>query len=152
MGEEEKKAAKKALALLAFQDRTEKELFERLCRAGFSEEVSQAAVCYVKSFGYINDRRYIENYIMFQQGKRSRKEIIYKLAGKGLSQELIEEVFEQSGYEGEEEAANRFLTKKLRGRGPDELSDEERRKICASLSRKGYSYNVIKKVFSNVDN
>ena len=82
MGEEEKKAAQKALALLAFQDRTEKELFGRLCRAGFSEEASQAAVRYVKSFGYINDRRYIENYIMFQQGKRSRKEIITSLPGR----------------------------------------------------------------------
>ena len=95
--EEAKKAAKKAMELIAYQDRTEKELKERLYRAGFSEKAAEEAMNYVMSFGYINDRRYVENYLMFQSGKRSKKEIIYRLQQKGIPSDLIEEILEEKG-------------------------------------------------------
>ena len=71
--EESKKAAEKAMSLLLHKDRTRQELIQRLYQAGFSEAASEEAIQYVEQFGYINDRRYVENYIMFQQGIRSRK-------------------------------------------------------------------------------
>lgn len=61
------------------KDRTKKELEDKLYRAGFSEKASKQAMDYVMSFGYIDDRRYVENYLMFQTGKRSKKEIYFKL-------------------------------------------------------------------------
>ena len=77
---------------IAYKDRTKKELEDKLYRAGFSEKASKQAMDYVMSFGYIDDRRYVENYLMFQTGKRSKKEIYFKLQQKGISQELIEEI------------------------------------------------------------
>ena len=72
--EEGKRAAKKAMEWIAYKDRTKKELEDKLYRAGFSEKASKQAMDYVMSFGYIDDRRYVENYLMFQTGKRSKKE------------------------------------------------------------------------------
>ncbi len=150
--EEGKKATEKAMSLLSYQDRTKKELVDRLYRAGFSEKASEEAIEYAEHYGYINDRRYVETYIMFQQGKRSRKEISYKLAEKGISRDLIRQVFEETEYEGEETAIERLIQKKLKGRFVRELSFEEKRKIMAYLGRKGYDLNCVKNVFSQLDN
>ena len=60
--EEGKRAAKKAMEWIAYKDRTKKELEDKLYRAGFSEKASKQAMDYVMSFGYIDDRRYVENY------------------------------------------------------------------------------------------
>ena len=54
-------ARKKALKKLLVRDRSEKELREILRREGFQEAETEDAVEYVKSFGYVNDRRYAEN-------------------------------------------------------------------------------------------
>lgn len=147
-----RRAAEKAMSLLLFRDRTRRELADRLRREGFSEPALQEAMGYVEQFGYINDARYAENYIMFQKGKRSRKEMIYRLTEKGIDRELISRALEEDGYDGEEEAIMRAVAKKLRGREIGRLSEEERRKIMMSLARKGYDYHAVKKVFSQLDN
>lgn len=150
-GDESRRAVAKAMSLLQLKDRTEKELSDKLYRAGFSENASSEAMEYVKHFGYINDRRYVENYIMFQSGKKSQKEMVYKLAEKGISRELIWQVMEETEYNGEEDAICRLILKKLKGRNLCELSFEERNKISAYLGRKGYEWNGIKNVFLKLD-
>ncbi len=150
--EESKKAAEKAMALLLFKDRTRQELVTRLYRAGFSETSTIEAIDYVEQFGYINDRRYVENYVMFQSGKKSRREMVYRLTERGIEGEIISEVLEECEYDGEQEAIRTLLKKKLKGRRFDETSYEERQKMMAYLGRKGYEFHTIKKVFSQLDN
>lgn len=148
--DEGKKAAEKAMSLLLYKDRTRWELTERLARAGFSEKASLEAIGYVDQFGYINDKRYVENYIMFQKGKKSKKEMIYRLTEKGLPNELISQVFETMEYEGEEEAIQKLVAKKLRGREFFELAYGERQKIVRYLGRKGYDFSTINQVLSQL--
>lgn len=150
--EESKKAAEKAMALLLFKDRTRQELMTRLYRAGFSETASLEAMDYVEQFGYINDRRYVENYVMFQKGKKSRREMVYQLTERGIEGDIISEVLEECEYDGEQEAVRMLLKKKLKGRRLCETSYEERQKMMAYLGRKGYEFHTIKKVFSQLDN
>lgn len=150
--EECKKAAAKAMALLLHKDRTRSELAGRLDREGFSEQASLEAMEYVEHFGYINDRRYVENYLLFQKGKRSRREIFYKLSEKGISDELIRQVMEETEYQGEEEAIELLIYKRLKGKQPGALSYEEKGKIFTYLGRKGYEMSTVKKVFSKLDN
>ncbi len=150
--EECKRAASKAMALLLHKDRTRSELASRLEGKGFSEQALLEAMRYVEHFGYINDQRYVENYLMFQKGKRSRREIFYKLSEKGISDELIWQVMEETEYQGEEEAIKLLISKRLKGKQPGDLSYEEKGKIFAYLGRKGYEMNTVKKVFSELDN
>ena len=121
--EEVRKAKEKAMRLLLQQDRTEKELRDRLYRAGFSETASEAAMQYVSGFGYLDDRRYAENYISFHKGRRSRKEISFKLKNKGVPPEILSMAME--GYEIEDEsvAIEHLIQKKIKGQ---RLSGEER--------------------------
>ena len=57
----EKEAIRKAMRLLVSRDRSEQELRDRLAREGYDPESAEAAIEYVKSYGYVNDRRYAEN-------------------------------------------------------------------------------------------
>lgn len=140
-----KKAAKKAMDLLLRQDRTKKELQERLYRSGFSEEVSCYAIEYVEGFGYINDRRYAENYIAFHKGSRSRKELRYKLAGKGIPDDILVETLMEYTAEDEEQALSEQIKKRLKGRRPEVLEQSERNKIVRYLAQKGFGLSAIKR-------
>ena len=149
---ESKKAAEKAMALLLHKDRTRQELTDRLCRAGFSERASEEALAYVEQYGYIDDRRYAERYVMFQKGKKSEKELVYQLTGRGVPKEIVYEVLREGEYDGEEEAVRNLIMKRLKGRKFCELSYEERQKTALYLGRKGYDFQVVKKVYSQLDN
>lgn len=141
--EEVRKAKEKAMRLLLQQDRTEKELRDRLYRAGFSETASEAAMQYVSGFGYLDDRRYAENYISFHKGRRSRKEISFKLKNKGVPPEILSMAME--GYEIEDEsvAIEHLIQKKIKGQRLSDMEYTQLNKITAYLARKGFSFPVI---------
>ena len=68
------------MSLLQSMDRTESELRDRLLRQDFPEETVDQAVRYVKSFGYVDDRRYAESFILSRKGRKSRREIYAELS------------------------------------------------------------------------
>ncbi|MCH5252079.1 MAG: RecX family transcriptional regulator [Lachnospiraceae bacterium] len=146
MDEECKKAAEKAMNLLLVQDRTKKELQERLYRAGFSEKAADYALEYVMSFGYIDDLRYAENYISFHKENRSRKELQYKLMQKGVPPEIISEAFLSYNREDEYTALKHQLRKKLKGKHLSDMEFQEKNKVTAYLARKGYALPAIRHV------
>ena len=59
-----KRAKKRAMHLLEDMDRSEAGLREKLKAGLYPEDLIEAAVTYVKSFGYLNDVRYAENFIL----------------------------------------------------------------------------------------
>ena len=69
------RAKLKAMSLLKYQDRTKKELKERLMRAEFPEFITEGAVAYVESFGYINDEEYVRRYMEYKSGSKSKIQI-----------------------------------------------------------------------------
>lgn len=144
--EEYRKAAEKAMNLLLQQDRTKKNLLDRLYRAGFSEKASEYALQYVMQFGYVDDFRYAKNYISYHKGERSRKELRYKLMERGVPKETIEEAF--SGYEEEDEyeALRKMLRKRLKGKCLSEMDFPAREKVAAYLARKGYALSAVHSV------
>ena len=164
--EESKKATEKAMALLLHKDRTKSELEDRLYRAGYSETASGFALEYVTRYGYINDRRYAENYIDYHKTSKSRNEIRRKLKEKGIGDDVLSEVFRevyeregsgeeyasQEGSNGEsadpEEAAlQALITKRLKGRKVSELTFEEKQKQMRYLAGKGYPIEKIRRAF-----
>lgn len=149
MEEEHKKAIEKAMQLLLYKDRTERELSERLKQTGFSEQAVRAAMEYVESFGYIDDLRYATNYVSFRRESKSRREIIYKLREKGVADNTIEQALEEE-YQGEGEAIRNLLEKRLKGKKIEELERRERDKHIAYLCRKGYSYSEIQRALDNL--
>ena len=80
--EELTRAKKRALYLLTDQDRTEKQLREKLEKTGYSGQVIEETIEYVRSFGYIDDLRYSVRYIEYYRSKKSVKRLRYDLLKK----------------------------------------------------------------------
>lgn len=143
---EDKRAVGYAMKILLQQDRTEKQLRERLERSGFSEAAIQCAVNYVAGFGYIDDLRYAVNYLSYRKDRHSRKELRYKLQNKGVPPEILQEAMETYPAEEELEPAAYLLQKRLGGRSLSQMEYGDRNKVASYLARKGFSMSVIRRV------
>ena len=143
-----KRAKKRAMHLLEDMDRSEAGLREKLKAGLYPEDLIEAAVTYVKSFGYLNDVRYAENFILARKSTKSKREILALLNRKGICSADIEKAFESCYGESEEvEAVRRILAKKkVDVRTADE---REMQKIYGYLGRKGFRYDVVRQVIQN---
>lgn len=142
-----KRAKRKAMSLLQSMDRTESELRDRLLRQDFPEETVDQAVRYVKSFGYVDDRRYAESFILSRKGRKSRREIYAELSGKKIDGEIVDEMMARCYEESDSGEALRHLLRK-KHYDPSRASVEEKQKLYAYLARKGFSYGEIKKALN----
>ena len=142
-----KQAKQKALSLLNYMDRTESQLRQKLKEKSFDDQAVDAAIEYVKSFGYINDAGYAERYILNRQGSKSKREIYVALSQKGIRREDIEHAME-SCYEAEEElpAIRRLCEKKhFVAEG---ATDTEKKRMYNYLLRKGFRAEDVSKVLN----
>lgn len=144
-----KRAKLRAMHLLSDMDRTEAALREKLRQGCYTQDMIDRAVDYVKSFGYLNDARYAENFVRSRQKTKSRKEIRAALMQKGVSAEQIEQAFAvccENG-DGEEEAVRSILRKKRFD--PRTAGEPERQRIYGYLARKGFRYETVRQVIQN---
>lgn len=142
-----KRAKLHAMHLLKDMDRTEAGLREKLIRAHCPVDAAEDAIRYVKSFGYLDDGRYAENFVRNRQDSKSRKEIRALLLKKGISPDKIEAAFKicySEDADGEVEAVRKILKKKRFS--PDDSDETQIQKMYAYLARKGFSYSVIRQV------
>lgn len=142
------RAKEKAMSLLKFSDRTEAELRGKLKSAGFPDRIVSFVLDYVCSYGYINDERYAASYVNMKMESKSRAFIRMELLHRGIKKELIDKVLSEE-YEKEEEdpeikAIRKLVLKKYSD--PDAISGEAANKLLASLYRKGFSVDKIRKV------
>ena len=140
-----KQAKAKALRLLEDMDRTEEQLRIKLKQKGFTDDVIDKTLEYVKSYNYINDQNYAERFVLNKQGSKSRREIYSMLYQKGISRDEIEHAMETC-YENdsEEEAIRRLCEKKHYS--VEQSSDSEKQKMYAYLMRKGFRNENIRRV------
>lgn len=142
-----KRAKLRAMHLLEDMDRTEAALREKLRMGFYPPDAVDAAVEYVKSFGYLNDSRYAQNFVRSRKALKSRKEITAALLAKGLSSDQITEAFDicfrDDKYE-EEDTIRGILRKKRFD--PDTADENMVRKMYAYLARRGFRYDSIRQV------
>ena len=127
------RAKLKAMSLLKYQDRTKKELKERLMRA-------EGAVAYVESFGYINDEEYVRRYMEYKSGSKSKIQIKMDLRKKGITAETLERVFEEYEYE-EDDILEEQVKKRIRQKGS--VTKENFQKYYGYFARKGFNSGKI---------
>ncbi len=150
---------KKALDLLLFQERAEKELEGKLTDNGYTEDQVEAIMAYVHKYPYLDDVRYACHMFRAELGRKSARQVRFSLSQKGVSEadieagyeqyleDLAEETGEREDAENPEKTAIRaFVEKKIRGK--EDLSKEDWMKVFQSLARKGYEFDCIKQVMS----
>lgn len=136
--------------LLSYRARSEKELGERLREKGFSETVINDTLAKLKSQGFINDNSLAvslkksaeDSRLLGAQGVRNF------LRKRGISEELIREVFKDNNSD-ETERAKKLMRKKLKtiGKCPEQKIKE---KLWRHLSGKGYAFEAIKNAFKQI--
>lgn len=143
-----KRAKLRCMRLLEDMDRTEAALREKLRQGFYPPDLIDQAVDYVKSFGYLDDGRFAENFVRSRQGAKSRREIEAALRQKGVSGELIERAMEACYEEkGEEEAILRLMKRKKFS--PNDADEAEKQKMYAFFARKGFRYDSVRQVIQN---
>ncbi len=143
MEEEILKAKKKAMSLLQHMDRSEWELCFKLEKAGFSEEAVTEAIEYVKSFHYIDDKRYAVRFAEIYRESRSIARIRQDLQKKHIPEDIITLALEEIDYD--DSAALKKAMRKLLENHTGELSYDDRQKLSAKLYRRGFHMDQIVK-------
>ena len=148
-----KRATLRRMNLLKSRPYAEKQLRDKLAQGEYPESCIDTALEYVKSYGYVDDARFVRDYIENQQEKKSRRMIETDLLRKGISQELIREAFEELESLGDgldEISLARQLLKKKHF-DPDTADYKQRQKMYAFLYRKGISQEALRSVFSGME-
>lgn len=98
------RAKERALYLLKSSGKTEAWMKKKLKEAGYPEEAVDYAMNFLKEYGFINDRAYAESYVRSYGNRKSRRQLVYELSQKGVSQEEISEAFSQNQVDDVENA------------------------------------------------
>ena len=143
-----KRAKLRSMNLLKSRAYTEKQLRDKLAQGEYGEGIIEDAVAYVKSYGYIDDRKYAEDFISCHMTDRSRKKMELDLYRKGIDRSTIQEIMERMTEEGEGPdeylAAQKLLKKK--NFDPNDAGNKEKQKMSAFLYRKGFHMDIIRRV------
>lgn len=138
-----KRAKTRVLHLLEKMDRTEFQLRTKLKESFYPGEVVDRVMQYVNEQHYVDDEKYVGNFINMHHGCKSKQQIMMQLYQKGVEKQVITNALEQSEFD-EKEAIRRIILKKHYQFKNAEK--EELQKMKAYLYRKGFSYDVLNSV------
>ena len=133
-------AKQKALDLLLYRTRTEKELYGKLLERGYSEEEAAEALEYVKSYGYVNDEDFARRFADSHRASQGRYSIRQKLREKGIDEMIINRILEELPDE-EESVILELLTHKYGE--PHKMEEKEFRRAYSFLVRRGFGSSGI---------
>ncbi len=136
-----KRGKQKALNLLKRMDYTEGELRNKLKKSDFTPNMIDRVIDYINSYHYLNDARYVENYVAYKKSNKSIRQIKMELSRKGVDSELIEEQLKKTLIS-DEEAIRKAIAKKTKD--VEALTYEEKQKIASYLFRKGFKESDIR--------
>ncbi len=146
-----RKAKLRALHLLEYMDRTEKGLRKKL-EKDYPSDVIDETIRYLRSYGYIDDRRYAANYLRLRLNGKGHRRLFQELYQKGVPSALVQEAWEELcmeeyAEEGLDERASieKLITKKIGDQ--TDLSRKEYQRLMAFLARRGFSWEDISAVF-----
>lgn len=135
------RAIKRAMHLLEKQDRTERQLYDKLKETGYPEVCIESAISYVKRYHYIDDFRYASAYIRYRQEKKSRQKLKLELQAKGIARDVIEEALEEEYVSDDQKKILELLQK--RRYSFENADTAEQRKNYQFLLRRGFQSSDI---------
>ena len=142
-------AYQKALHFLGYRPRSSAELRQNLTKKGISDDLVEQTVTRLQQAGLINDQEFasvwVENRNTFQP--RSRSALRMELHRKGLNDEVIQPVLDEQVEESAlvQEAARKYAHRLAGLEWP-----EFRRKLGGFLARRGFSYDTLTPVVSEI--
>jgi regulatory protein len=143
------KAQQKAVNFIAYRPRTEREVRQRLKKAGADEETINSVLERVKSAGLLDDEAFGKAWVesRLRSNPRSKRMLAWELRQKGVAEKEVEAALE--GIDDEEAA---FRAAQKRWPRVQSLEPRERkRKLMEFLARNGFDYQTIESVIARVE-
>lgn len=140
-----KRAKLRALHLLNDMGRTEQQLRQKLRQSDYTEDIIERAVEYVSSYGYVNDAEYARSFILNRIERKSQKELRMLLTNKGISEDILDNIFEEYYEDNTSQKAILAILRK-RKYNPQSADYVETQKIYRYLLQKGFNYDDIRQV------
>lgn len=140
------RAKSRAVWYLDRKDRTAKDLYSKLCLAGFDKKAVAKVIARLIEVGLIDDRRFAENYAArLMECNVSKREAFAKMLQKGVPYDVAKEVLAEYDTD-ESKQIEALINKKYRTKL---MSDGGVQKVYAALIRKGFSYEAVKTALKN---
>lgn len=144
---EVKSAFEKSLDIVGRRMNSKKELITKLTNKGYSDEVCDRVVEKLEEYHYIDDVLFAKQFVS-ANNKLSKRNLKEKLILKGVSSDIILDVLENRSNDDEFELclvqANKYLKRKKID------TYEDLAKLQASLARKGFDFDTIKRVCKSI--
>jgi regulatory protein len=149
--DETKKAITASLNLISYRARAAGELRSKLREKGYSPDAIDAAVARMQELNYLDDEAFAERWVASRQNTRPRSERMLRqeLAQKGIDRETIEQAIEEAGVDEFGDALE--LARKKAGSMKALDRDARYRRMSGLLGRRGYSYDVIRRVIDAIE-
>lgn len=148
-----KRAKLRAMNLLKARPYTVKGLTDKLDEGGYPTEIIKVAIDYVSGFNYLNDYQYARDYIYTYKETKNKNKLFLDLTSKGVDKDTIMKAYDDEMGEDSSEyeicQIKKYITKK--GYFDRDFTYDETQKLLASLYRKGFSPELIRKAVRTFD-
>ena len=137
-----------AFRLLSHRPRTEREIRNYLRTKEFSEENINRVLSNLRANGLINDREFAGTYIRNALTLRPVGRILLrrKLLLLGIESSIIEEALQRECGPEDQLTAAREASEKIMRKVKQGDPDKAKRRLIASLLRRGFPYSVVREV------
>ena len=142
-------AKEKALRLLGYRRRSEKELRGRLLEKEFHPDVVDSVIEHLRKLGFVNDRAFAEAFLHDALMKKpaGTRLLRQELRRKGIKNEIIEEILQEKlGAETEASLARDAASKRMR-RYPisndGHEREKQRKRLADFLARRGFAWSTV---------
>lgn len=140
------RAKSRAVWYLDRSAHTEKGLYDKLVRAGFSKEACAKVIARFIEVGLLDDRRYAETLAeRLIETNVSKREALQKMLSKGLPYDLAKAVLEETEADENTQIRN-LIEKKYRNKL---LAENGAKKVFDALVRKGFSFGAIREALKS---
>jgi regulatory protein len=147
-----KNAEESALRLLTQRDHSREEIRRKLTMKGFPPEEIEKVLNRLTGKGILDDFRYAQRlaFHLTREKLLGPQRVSQKLFQRGIPPNLAREAMGKSEMEmSMSERLRSVLLIKLRGRGLEQISPQERRKLANFLRQRGFLWEDIREIFQD---
>ncbi|MDY3928442.1 MAG: regulatory protein RecX [Clostridia bacterium] len=141
-------AKEKALRYLEFRSHSEKELSDKLKRAGADDDIIQQIMTFLREYKLVNDLDYARRYSRDLQNlkKFGKNRIITELKIKGISHDIIDTVISELP-----QAEDNILEEMIKKRLKDNFDKKNKDKVIRYFIYRGYQFDEIKECINKLE-
>jgi regulatory protein len=146
--EAQRRCLESALRLLAYRQRTEAELRERLLKKRVASQVVTETIERLRTAGLLDDAQFARNWVegRNERAPRSRRLIAQELRARGIARTVVER---ETATVDESEAAYRAAERRARALSQSSYADF-RQRVGGLLLRRGFAYDLVRETINRL--